>query len=46
MTTEVMWTIFGSYDHLMIIYPVYVFYDQQPFYLVAMATYNSEKGIF
>ena len=33
----------GSYDHLMIVYPVYVFYDQWPFCLVAMATLNLKK---
>ena len=41
-----MWTMFGIYDHLMIVYSVYVFYDQWPFYLVAMATLNFKKGIF
>ena len=46
LTTEVMWTIFGSYDHLMIVYPVYVFDDQWPFCLVSMATFNFEKGLF
>ena len=34
ITTEVMRTIFGSYDHLMIVYPICMF-DQQPFYLVS-----------
>ena len=38
ITSEVMCTIFGIYDHLMIVYPVYVFYDQWPFCLVAMTT--------
>ena len=39
---EVMWTIFGSYDHLMIVYLVYVFYDQWqwPFCLVAIKNFN------
>ena len=31
ITSEVIWTIFGSYDHLMIIYPVYAFFGQWPF---------------
>ena len=39
-----MWTVFGSYDHLMIVYPVYVFYDQWPFCLVAIATLNEKKN--
>ena len=30
----------------MIVYPVYVFYDQWPFYLVAMATLNFKKKNF
>ena len=38
--------IFGSYDHLMIVYPVYVFYDQQPFCLVTMRHSILEKRIF
>ena len=38
--------IFGNYDHLMIVYLVYVFYDQRPFYLVAMATLNLKKKYF
>ena len=40
-TTEALWlwTIFDSYDHLMIVYPLYVFYDQWPFCLVAMAKF-------
>ena len=49
ITSEALVTIFGNYDHLMIVYPVYVFYDQWPFCLVAMATLNSKKkkeGIF
>ena len=46
ITIEVMWTIFGSYDHLMIVYPVFVFDYQQPFCLVAMATFSFEKGFF
>ena len=41
-TIEVMLTIFGSYDHLMIVYPVYVFYDQWPFCLVVMAKLKQE----
>ena len=41
--TEVMWSILGSYVHKMIVYPVYVFDDQWPFYLVAMATLNLKK---
>ena len=41
-----MWTMFGIYDHLMIVYPVYVFYDQWPFCLVAMATLNFKKRNF
>ena len=43
--SEVMWTIFGSYAHWMIVYPVYVFYDQWIFSLVAKATLNFKKGI-
>ena len=39
-------TLFGSYDHLMIVYPVYVFYGQRPFCLVTMETFNFEKTIF
>ena len=35
---EVIWTIFGSYDHLIIVYPVYEFHDQGPFCLVAIAS--------
>ena len=46
ITSEVMCTIFGSYDNRMIVYPVYVFYDQWPFCLVAMTTLNFKKGIF
>ena len=41
-----MWIIFGIYDHLMIVYQLYVFYDQWPFCVVAMATFNFEKRIF
>ena len=40
-----MWAIFGIYDHLMIVYSDYVFYDQWPFCLVAMAILNFKKGI-
>ena len=40
ITSEV---IFGIYDQLMIVHSVYVFYDQQPFCLVAMATFNFKK---
>ena len=36
----------GSYDHLMIVYPIYVLYDQWPFCLVAMATLTFEKRNF
>ena len=43
ITSEVMLTVFGIYDHLMIVYPVYVFYDQWPFRLVAMATLDLKK---
>ena len=32
-----MRTLFGNYDYLMVVYPVYVFYEQWPFCLVAMA---------
>ena len=39
ITHEVMWSIFGIYDCLMIVYPVYVFYDLWPFCLVAMAKF-------
>ena len=46
ITSEVMSALFGSYDHLMIVYPVYMFYDQWPFCLVAMITFNFEKGLF
>ena len=42
----VMQTIFGTYDHLIIIYSMYVFDDKWPFCLVAMATLNFKKGIF
>ena len=41
-----MWTIFSIYDHKIIVYPVYVFYDQQPFCLVAMATVILKKKEF
>ena len=41
-----MWTIFGSYDYMMIAYLVYVFDDQRPFCFVAMATLNFKKGFF
>ena len=41
-----MCTIFGSYDHWMIVYLVYVFYDQWPFCLVALATLNLKKRNF
>ena len=43
ITCEVMGTIFGSYDHLMIVYPVCAFHDQWPFCLVSMATLNLRK---
>ena len=43
ITSEAMWTIFGIYDNLMIVYPVYVFYDQRLFCLIAMATLNFQK---
>ena len=46
ITSEVIWTIFGICDHLMIVYPVYVFYDQRPFCLAAMATLNFKKEFF
>ena len=46
ITSEVMSTIFRIYDQLMIVYPVYMFYDQWLFCLVAMATLNFKKGIF
>ena len=40
-----MQIIFGTYDHLIIVYSVYVFAYQQSFWLVAMATFNFEKGL-
>ena len=43
ITIEVVWTIFGSYDHQMIVYPIYVFYGQWQFCLVAMAILNLKK---
>ena len=46
ITSEVMLTIFGTYDHLMIVYSVYVFDDQWPFCLVVMATLNFKKEFF
>ena len=46
ITSEVNWAIFGSYDHLMIVYSVCMFYDWWPFCLVATATFNFEKGLF
>ena len=46
ITSEVMQIVFGTYDHLMIAYSVYIFDDQRPFCLVAMATLNFKKGIF
>ena len=47
LTIGVMWTIIGSYDHWMIVYPIYVFYDQWRFCLIAMATLNlNTKMIF
>ena len=46
ITSEVMCTIFGIYDHLMIVHSVFVFYDQRPFCLVAMATLNLKKKRF
>ena len=46
ITSEAMSTIFGSCDHWMIACPVFVFYDQWPFCLVAMATLNFTKGFF
>ena len=45
ITSEVVWTIFGSYDQLMIVYTVYVFYDQWQLCLVAMATLNLKKKL-
>ena len=46
ITGEVMLSIFGSYDHLMFVYTVFVFYDQWPFCLVAMATLNLKQRNF
>ena len=46
ISSEVMCTIFGSYDYLMIVYRVYVFHDQWPFCLVAIATLNLKKEFF
>ena len=46
ITSEVIKTIFGSYNQWMIVYPVYVFYDQWAFCWGAMATLNFKKGIF
>ena len=46
ITSEVMSTIFGIYDHLMIVYPVYMFDDQWLFCLVAMATLKFFKKSF
>ena len=42
-----MCIIFDSYDHLMFVYPVYqyIFYDQWPFYLVAMAKLESREFV-
>ena len=45
-TSEVMLTIFGSYDHLVIICPVCVFYDQWLFCLVAMGALDFKIGNF
>ena len=41
-----MRTIFGIYDQLMIVYLVYMFYDQQQFCLIAVATLNLKKKNF
>ena len=38
-----MWTIFSTYDYLMIVYPVYAFHDHWPFCFVIMATLNLKK---
>ena len=46
ITGEVIGAILGSYDHLMIVYPIYMFYDRWSCCLVATATFNFEKGIF
>ena len=46
VTSKVMYTIFGRYDHWLIVYPVHLFYDHWPFCLVAMATLNFKKGFF
>ena len=45
LTSKVMLATFGRYDHLMIVCPIYVFYDQWPFCLVAIAmkTLNLKK---
>ena len=43
ISNEVMGTIFGSYDYLMIVYPVCAFHDQWSFCLVSMATLNLRK---
>ena len=46
INSEVKGTIFGTYDHLMIVYSVYMFDDQWPFCFVAMATLNLKKRNF
>ena len=46
ITSEMIWAIFGIYDHLMIVYLVYMFYDRWPLCLVATAVLNFEKGLF
>ena len=42
ITIEVMRTMFGCYDHLIIVYQVYVLNDQWQFCLVAMAKLKQE----
>ena len=41
-----MWTIFDSYDHLMIVDTVFVSDDQYLFCLFAIATLYLKKGFF
>ena len=45
ITIEVMWAIFGSYDHLMIVYPVHMFYDWWPFCLLPWQHSILKKGL-
>ena len=46
ITSEVFVAIFGSYDHMMIVYSVFMFYDRWPLCLVATAIFSFEKGLF